>query len=89
MAAVEFEEPKDMDEYLKLAKDPIVKVSNIVAEMRDDVVDIVVQFTEGKYASDYEKSSSVRGPPFACRMSYPSFAPRRPPVSPFVHFTSI
>ena len=54
-----FEEPKDMDEFLKLAKDPLVSNSNMVAEMRDDVVDIIVQFTEGKYANDYEKSSSV------------------------------
>jgi len=36
-----------------------VKSSNMHHEMRDEVVDIIVQFTEGKYASDYEKSSSV------------------------------
>lgn len=53
--------PKDLDEYFKIAKDPLVKHSNMVMEMRDEVVDIIVQFTEGKYANDYEKSSNVSG----------------------------
>lgn len=59
MAKEEFELPKDLDEYFKIAKDPLVKSSNMVMEMRDEVVDIIVQFTEGKYANDYEKSSNV------------------------------
>jgi len=59
MAKEEFELPKDLDEYFKIAKDPLVKSSNMVMEMRDEVVDIIVQFTEGKYANDYEKSSNL------------------------------
>ncbi|CAG9466692.1 unnamed protein product [Pedinophyceae sp. YPF-701] len=53
-----FEMPKDMDAYFKIAKDPLVRYSNMTQEMREEAVDIIVGHTE-KHPKDYEKAASL------------------------------
>ena len=43
MAESSFHPPADLDEYFKLAKEPLVASTTMTAEMREEVVDACVQ----------------------------------------------
>ena len=59
MALAEIEDyRRDMEAFLKMAKYPLIKHTDMTAEMREEAVDICITAVE-KYQADMEKCTQV------------------------------
>ncbi|GAQ80054.1 Dynein light chain type 1 family protein [Klebsormidium nitens] len=58
MAATEVQQPLDREAFLKMAKYPLIKSSDMMEEMRNEAVEMVITAVE-KYSNNYELAARL------------------------------